>query len=208
MNYKLLIDTETISLEKRFVYDIGYIVVDENLKPVTYGSLILSQVYDNKALFETAYYSKKRPLYTGMLKSRKAKKTKVGHAFRTLRAIIKEYEITEMLAYNGYFDLGAMNFTAKFFGLKNPVGKLKVIDIQALANHEIHNTAEYKRYCLDKGFVSQKGYLQVNAEITYNYLYDEPVAEDHVGLNDCFLELEILRKIKDFTPKRKLFFKA
>ena len=56
----IVIDTETINLQKAFIYDIGFIVASgEELKNIEEKSFIIRQAFDNKMLFETSYYSKK-----------------------------------------------------------------------------------------------------------------------------------------------------
>lgn len=205
MEHYLLLDVETIDLHKRFIYDIGYIVIDENDNIITYGGFVLAQVYDNKELFATAYYNTKRPNYTKMMKGKTLKKTYVGQAFRTIKSIIKNYNIKTLYAYNGFFDIGAFNFTAKHFKLPNPLKGAKMVDIMALANHEIHETEGFKEFCIKNGYLGPKGHLKTSAENTYNYLTSQDIKEDHIGLNDCFMELEILKHIKDRKPKRKTY---
>lgn len=204
----LIIDTETISINKPFIYDIGLIVVDSELKVLEYHHLILSQVYDNKLLFSTAYYTEKRTEYLKRLKGKTAKKTHVGHAFRTIRSIIETYNIEEVYAYNAPFDKRAFEFTSKAFNLKNPLRDMEFIDIQVLANHNIHNTKEYKDFAKENNGITEKGFYKVNAELTGAYLLKVPYQENHIGLDDCFIELEILRNCKDRTPFERLYMKA
>ena len=74
MNNRIIFDTETISLEKAFCYNLGYIITDENGKTLIARNFIIRQIYDNKPLFATAYYAQKRPIYTAYLKGKKAVK--------------------------------------------------------------------------------------------------------------------------------------
>ena len=66
---KIVLDTETISLEKPFVYDLGYVIVNDNGDIIAKKSYVISQVWNNKELFATAYYADKKPLYYARLKS-------------------------------------------------------------------------------------------------------------------------------------------
>jgi hypothetical protein len=206
--YSMIIDTETISINKPFIYDIGAIVFDKDYKVVEYHHFILSQVYDNKMLFSTAYYHDKRKEYTKRLQGRTAKKTHVGHAFRTIRSIIDTYEIENVYAYNAPFDKRAFEFTANFFELKNPLRDMEFIDIQMLANHNIHKTSEYKKFAKENNGITEKGFYKVNAELTGAYLLQVPYQENHIGLDDCFIELEILKACKDQTPFERLYMRA
>lgn len=206
--YFLLLDTEAIDLNKPYIYDIGYIVVDQDLQPATYGHMILSQVYDNDMLFNTAYYGNKRPIYTSRLKGRTARKTFVGHAMRTLNSLIKNYDIKRVYAYNIPFDNKAFTFTTNFFKVNNPLDQLEKVDIQAIANRKIHNTKAYKEFAKNKGYVSEKGYLQMSVEKTFEFLRGEPFQENHLGLDDCFVELDILKACNELEPQKRKFIKA
>lgn len=206
--YFLLLDTEAIDLNKPYIYDIGYIVFDRTLQPATYGHMILSQIYDNDMLFNTAYYGNKRPIYTQRLKGKTARKTHVGHAMRTLKSIIKNYNIKSVYAYNIPFDNRAFEFTTKFFKLKNPIAGLEKVDIQSIANHKIHNTKAYKDFAKNKNYITEKGNLQVSAEKTFEFIYGDAFQESHLGLDDCFVELDILKKCKDLKPHKRKYIKA
>ena len=89
----LVFDTETISLEKSFIYNLGYVIVDPDGKTLLERSFVIRQIYDNKPLFATSYYAKKRPLYISMLKGRRTKKVSWGDACRLMCKDIKEYGV-------------------------------------------------------------------------------------------------------------------
>jgi len=205
----MLIDTETIDLKKRYIYDIGVLVINDKMQVLESRHLIIKQIYDNKLLFNTAYYGVKRPLYVKKLKGRTAKRTYLGNAFRTLNALKRKYKIETVFAFNSPFDKGAFTYTSKHLKAKNPLEKMKWIDIQALANNSIHDTKEFIQFCKDKGYITPKGYLKANVEITYEFLIGQPFKESHMSLEDCLIELEILKNCKDiFTPQKKKFFKV
>jgi len=208
MNY-LLIDVETIDLKKRYIYDIGVLVVNENLEIIDSRHLIIKQIYDNKLLFNTAYYGTKRPFYVSKLRGRTAKRTYLGNAFRTLNGLKKKYKIDTIFAYNSDFDKGAFKYTSKHLKLKNPFEKEKWIDIQALANNSIHNKKDFVNFCKENDYITPKGYLKANVEITYQYLKGKPFKESHISIEDCIVELEILKSCENiFTKQKKKFFKV
>jgi len=205
----MLIDTETIDLKKRYIYDIGIIIFNEEMQVIETRHLIIKQIYDNKLLFNTAYYGIKRPRYVSKLRGKTAKRTYLGNAFRTVNALIKKHKITTVFAYNSPFDKGAFAYTSKHLKAKNPLEKIKWVDIQALANNSIHNTKDFQKFCKDNNYITPKGYLKCNVEITYEYLIGQPFKESHLSLEDCFIELEILKSCKDIlTPQKKKFFKV
>jgi len=212
----LITDTETIDLNKRFIYDIGLIVASKNengqMISKVEKQIIIKQVFDNKMLFNTAHHHKKRPLYTKSLKGRKAKRQHFGHSLRVIEKLMKDYNIQRVYAYNSPFDKRAFEFTIKYFGTRNIFKGKGWYDIHAIANNFIHNTEEYKEWCIENGNVSPKNYLRTNAEKTYAFLIGDPnYKEEHTGLEDSKIELFILNEcIKrgyDFKHYRKKYIK-
>ena len=212
----MVVDTEAIDLNKKFIYDIGFIIAKNNgseLVTQEEHSLIQKQVFQNKMLFFTAHYKKKKPLYTKMLKGRTGKQKHFGHSLRFMEKLMKKYEVQKIFAYNSPFDKDAFKFTIQYFGTRNIFYGKGWYDIHAIANHYIHNTKEYMDYCVENGFITKKGYLQTNAEKTYGFITNNPnYKEIHTGLEDSKIELEILNHcIKngyDLTHKRKKYIKA
>lgn len=194
----IVLDTETISLGKRFIYDVGYIVAElksDKYEPIEKRSFVVKQIFKNKELFMTAYYSEKRPLYTSMLKGKTAKQKHFGHILRAIRADMNKYNVTQIYAYNAPFDKGAFNFTTNHFKLTNPIKDIQWYDIQKVANTYIHKTRQYKDFVTEHGKETEKGYIQTNAETTYGSIINDPdYKEEHTGLQDCYIELSILNE--------------
>jgi len=193
----MIIDTETIGLEKRFMYDFGYIIASQQengtFKPIEKRQFVIDQIYNNKMLFETAYYHKKRPLYVSLLRGRKAKLKKMGHAFRRLKADIEFYDIEMVLAYNMPFDKGVFEFNSDTFNLINPIEHLPQIDIMTFACEFIHKTDKYLDFCDTYGYITQANNLETNAEKTFRFIIkDNEFIESHTSLQDCEIELDIL----------------
>ena len=76
----IVFDTETISLNKNFIYNIGYVICDPDGKVLLQRDMVIRQIYDNAPLFATAYYAKKRPLYTSKMKARRTVKVSLCRA--------------------------------------------------------------------------------------------------------------------------------
>lgn len=191
---KLVLDTETINLEKQFVYDLGYTIADADGNVVARKSYVISQVFNNKELFATGYYSNKMPLYLERLASGYSKKVGWGHAMRYLANDIKKYGITEIYAYNSKFDTKAIAFMCSWFNVVNPLGDKEIIDIMDFIK-PITNTKEYKDFCKENGYMTKHKYPrpQMKAETLYRYLTDNvDYEEEHTGLEDSLIELEIL----------------
>jgi len=208
----MVLDTETIGLEKRYAYDIGFIIAE--LKSGRYVEIdsehyAVKQVYDNKMLFETAYYANKRPLYVQSLKAHKMKRKHIGRIFQRIKTQIKKHKIDFVFAYNSPFDKSVMRFNSDYFKKANPIKNW--IDIQGIASHYIHKTRQYKDFANKHKKVTPKGYMRTNAECTYQAITGKTeFKEQHMGLQDCRIELDILNECiklgyNETKPLKKLF---
>lgn len=207
----LIIDTETIGLDKPFIYDLGIVVAEHTEKGyqiVLENSFIIKQIYDNKLLFETAYYHKKRPLYIKSMQSRKSIKKYWGHVARYIDKLITTYDIKTVYAYNSPFDKKAVETTSQILKSYQPLKRVAWRDIMAISNELIHQTKEYQDYCKWNNGITPKGYYQTNAEKTYQFIKGEPnFTEDHMGLQDARIELEILNECINRGYNQKAYYK-
>jgi len=194
---RIVFDTETISLNKRFIYNIGYVITDGDGRTLLERDMVIRQVYDNKPLFATSYYADKRPLYTRYMKGRRTKKVSWGEACRIMSKDIKEFGVADGYAYNSDFDEQAFYFTHCFFGNKRrPLDGIKVHDIMDYIK-VITQTDEYKEICKEHGFVTKHSTPRAKqtAESIYAYLtYNGEYKEEHTALADSRIESFILTK--------------
>jgi hypothetical protein len=94
-NYVMVLDTETIGLTNRIIYNLGYKIFDlTNGKVVVKNDFVVQQFYDNRPLMMTAYYKDKKPLYTKLMKGKKAKSLEgqLEEVYRDNTYIMKEAE--------------------------------------------------------------------------------------------------------------------
>lgn len=192
----LVFDTETISLNKAFIYNLGYVVVDtETGEILATRDFVIKQVYDNKALFATAYYSNKRPLYTSKMKAKKCRKVNWGDACRVMLKDIKDYGIKQVYAYNSDFDEKAFYFTHLFFKNKRrPLDYVVVNDIMDLIK-PIIKSKEYKEFCKANNYLTSSNRVKQTAEIVYRFVSgNNDFIEEHTALNDSMIEMSILLK--------------
>lgn len=195
----LLLDTETISIDKPFIYDLGFIILELQdagiYAPIESEHFIIDQIYNNKALFSTAYYNTKRKKYVSLLKGKKAKRVKYGYATQYLKRLVAKHDITYVTAYNSPFDKKALEFTNDYFKVQNALYGKIWFDTLKIANNLIHNTYEYRKYATENNFFNPSGLVQASAEKTYAFLTDNKgFIEDHMGLQDCLIEMEILNE--------------
>ena len=191
----IVLDTETCGgFASPLVYDFGYVIANENGDIIKSRSYVIKEVYDNKALFETAYYKEKRPLYEERIKSGYSKKVSLAWAMWQLERDMKKYGI-DKFAYNSRFDNNAIRSTMNYFNKlnHNPIEN-GIADIMDYING-ITETEEYKNFCENNGFMTKhrKPKPQKKAETLYRYLTNDPsYTEEHTALEDSKIELFIL----------------
>ena len=61
---RIILDTEFVNLQKSFVYNLGYIVANENGDILKKRDFVIEQIWHNRELFATSYYYNKRNIYT------------------------------------------------------------------------------------------------------------------------------------------------
>lgn len=196
--YILVLDTETIDLQKSFNYDIGYIVAE--LKNGLYYTLetkhlIIKEVFNNKELFETAYYNNKLKKYRDAIYYKTAELVGLKDAYDTIDKVITKYEIKKVYAYNSEFDKKVFIFNSKFYGIGTLINGIEWVDIMAIANKFYHKSKQFIDFVNDNDLTPKNGYMPTNAEITYSALINNPkYKEEHTGIEDCKIELMILNE--------------
>jgi hypothetical protein len=107
---------QKISIAKPLIYDLGYTIVDKKGHIYKKVNFLISEIFSVPAVFNTAYYKEKRPLYIDMLK---------GGAITLVTWETAMQEFTEDLktvfavgAYNAMFDFKkAIPFTELYMSM-------------------------------------------------------------------------------------------
>lgn len=190
-NMYAIIDTETANgLKNPLCYDVAVIIFDKKGNEYFHKNWLVSNVWDNEKMMNTAYYSWKRPLYDNI-----EKEVVNTYTFITeLNSIMEQYEVNNLLAYNLKFDLNSINKTVERFtyNSKFNTDNIDYIDVWNVAINIIMNNNTYKTFCRDNGFISECGNYKTNAEVCYRFLsgiidFDE----SHTAMDDCRIEKEI-----------------
>lgn len=215
----LLIDVE--ATPNKLIYDIGLIVAklddDETFTIQEKHQYLITEVFDNRELFDTAFYSKKRPKYYGLIRSATRKgitlKMPLKEALAKIRKLKRDYDITKVVAYNSDYDVSAFDKTCDYYHKANPIAEMEEVCIYALSGMYIHSTEDYRKWCEDNNFITTGGYYNTNAETTFRFILgDIEFVEEHTGLSDCLIELDILNYILlnggEFKKEKKSFHKS
>lgn len=190
-NMYAIIDTETANgLKNPLCYDVAVIIFDKKGNEYFRKNWLVSNVWDNKKMMDTAYYSWKCPLYDDI-----EKEVVNTYTFITeLNSIMEQYEVNNLLAYNLKFDLNSINKTVERFtyNSKFNTDNIDYIDVWNVAIDIIMNNNSYKSFCRENGFVSECGNYKTSAEICYRFLTNViDFDESHTAMDDCEIEKEI-----------------
>ncbi len=204
-NYIMVLDTETIGLTNRIIYNLGYKIFDlTNDKVVVKNDFVVQQFYDNKPLMMTAYYKDKKPLYTKLMKGKKARKEKWGKIMQVVCKDIKKYQIENCFAYNSNFDIKSIETTMQLFP-KNKNNILDYVEIKDIMKYikPIVESKDFEEFAIANGNVSEvTGKPSKSAQSLYRYITNDPTfVESHTALADCDIELDILLTALAFANK-------
>jgi hypothetical protein len=101
-------------------------------------------------------------------------------------------------AYNAAFDIKALrNSLYNFVGIKSEFfpPHIKIKCVMKFATQVLLPRPTYINYCLDNGFLTEKGNIKTSAEVVFRYLINnEEFEEEHTALSDSLIETAILVK--------------
>lgn len=187
-------DTETTSLDKPFVYDIGYIIYDTDTNiSLVKRSFVVEQVWHNLELFSSAYYASKRPLYIAGMRSRAIILEKFGYITQQMCRDFKAYDVQGAYAYNSDFDEKVFAYNCDWFKCINPFDTIPIFDIRGYVHKKIAFSDPYQKWAeANEAFTESRNY-STTAENVYRFLTgDDNFEEAHTALADAEIELEIL----------------
>ena len=204
----IILDVETANdIPDTMVYDLGLIVADRNKNVYERKGFVIKDIFtDEKDLMKECYYKDKLPLYDERLKSKELKEVTLFTARREIAKLINKYNIKTVYAYNASFDRNALNTTQRFLTKSKyrwflPYG-VKFNCIWHMACQTICQKIDYIYFCIKNECVSPKGFMSTNAKTVYKYLTkNADFEEEHTGLADVMIELEILAETLKYHEK-------
>lgn len=204
----IVLDVEGMS--GKIPYNVGYIVADRNGKIYKQRSFALPEnIYINivqsaktgQAVEMTAKNVQEilKDFGNGWFKRKYRCVSNESFKHRLLKDI-KKHKIKKIYAYNACFDKTALKnlFDKDFTKLA-----VEFVDIIPLILRTKLLTKKYCQFCINNGFVTEKGNIQTKAEIVHKYLTGNiEFQEEHTGLADVLIEYQIL--LAAFKTKKKL----
>lgn len=213
--YDLIIDTETAPTRKvpmqlmaanSLVYDMGGVVRDTKTGEIVHSfSFIIADTFYNTAMMQSAYYASKLPQYHEGVAKGLWLSVPFKYVYEYVNSIIAEYGIKTVWAYNAQFDITTLNNTIHYYSngwIKSFfAANIEIKDIWARCSN-ITGTKKYVSYCIDNGYLTDKGNPKTSAEIVYRYLtQNDDFIEAHTALNDAEIEAFILTKAQKNKKK-------
>ena len=199
----VVLDTETAGgFSSPKVYDIGYVVADNNGVICESRNWLVKEIFTNRKIMNTAYYAEKVPAYIAA----GIPVEKFAHIRSQLLEDIERYDIRTVWAYNAKFDRNALNSTTKWLShelMDEFLPGMQWRDIWTCAGAILCDTVKYCRFCKENGYLTDSGYPKTSAEIVTRFiLEDDSFIEDHTALSDSLVELAILLETK--SKKKKM----
>jgi DNA polymerase III epsilon subunit-like protein len=167
---------------------------------------VVAEIFFDKELMSSAYFSEKIPQYRKDIKKGKRKVRQIMTIRRILYQVCKKYNISVIMAHNARFDYKSLSLTLRYitkskFRYFLPYG-VSVYDTLKMSRKFFAKNYKYIQYCKKNGFVTKNGKPKFTAEIIYRYIIkDISFVESHTGLEDVLIEKEIF----SYLYQRKRF---
>ena len=201
--FYMVLDCETVA-DARVPYDIAWLIVDrEGNIYERYNGLVAEVLYNPtlRYLVKKDSFSKRKASF--YLENEPAEIMPFEH-IKCMYDYHAHIYNPVVVAYNAAFDIKVLNnyaqvlFDTPFFN-----EEVEIWDLWNMALNTVCDSSNYVRWCIDAGFITEKGNISCSAEAVYSYLFkDKDFAEDHTALSDCEIEAKILQAV--FNRKQKL----
>ena len=201
--FYMVLDCETVA-DARVPYDVAWVIVDREGQVYERFNALTAEVLQN----ETLRYLVKKDSFS----KRKAAFYLEGEPaeimpFERIKCIYDYHAHVYnpvVVAYNAAFDIKVLNNYAQvLFDMPFFPDDAEIWDLWNMALNTICDSSNFVRWCIDNGFITEKGNISCSAEAVYSYLsHNGDFEEDHTALSDCEIEAKILQAV--FNRKQKL----
>ena len=205
MNKKfyMVLDCETVA-DARVPYDVAWVLVDRAGNVLMRYNAWCAEILQNETLRylvkKDSFAKRKAAFYLNAeiapLETFENIKQKTTQIIRDFNAVV--------VAYNAAFDIKVLNdYSNVLMGESFFSEDTEIWDLWNMALNTVCDSSNYVRWCIDNGFITEKGNISCSAEAVYSYLFaDADFVEEHTALADCEIEAKILQKV--FDRKQKL----
>ena len=197
----MVFDTETAGCCTQTLLNIGYIIVNLNVKTFNYRvwkgrDYLIREHYQNRMWLLNDMFVKAEKLakFDYNVQRGSAILRNEKQIFEQMARDIDKYHIEYGFAYNCQFDEDKFRRTATALNLPNPLDKIEVVDIWTNAQLAICATDDYIAFCNEHQLRTPSGkYIPTSVEGVTAFLNDDKdFVEEHTALSDVQWELRIL----------------
>lgn len=187
-------DTETVGVDRKWIYDLGLVVVEKTGKPIHRQRWIIDEVINLPNIQTMAYYGWKiKTFYQNM------EVVKFARAQAEFNRVIEQFGIDTLVAYNMAFDIAALKSTLEFTGSRRKKfleKKLEYFDLWNAACDSFFQQKRFPAIAVANNWVSEAGNYRTNAEVAYRFITGKhEFIETHTALEDAEIEAVILQEI-------------
>lgn len=193
-------DTETTELREGLIcaypqiYDIGYAIHDKKGHIYHKRAFIIREIFMSD-IMRHAFYGKKIPLYLDMLASGEREIVGFAEAIEIMTADCKQWGIDTLCAYNLSFDLRALKSTCENLNLDDAMldglRSYKRLCIWAAMADSVPMFT-FQMWCKQNGHRTDKLNNKSSAEALGWFYGVLSGAEDHMSIEDVYLEVDLL----------------
>ena len=198
----IVFDTETAGFRTQSLLNVGYMIVDLDLRTFTYKTKVARDYLMRDVYRNTMWLRNDMFVGDNKLEALRHNVEHKGAILRTEKQVFEQiardidrYGVEYGYAYNCQFDTDKFAKTAIAYGLPNPLEKLKaVFDLWGFAYWNICITADYQDFCRAHDLKTKSGkYFPTSVEGVTKYLNEDiEFVEEHTALSDVYWELRIL----------------
>jgi len=192
-NMYCVFDTETIGLEKKWIYDLGMVIITKTGRPLFKKRWTIEEVMNIPNIAEIAYYGDKIKTFY-----KYSQPVKFASAREDFREIMEYFQVNVITAYNLNFDMQAIIQTLDFTGIGNKFLNYPVdyFDLWNASCNSIFQQKQFKETAIKENWLTNKGNYSTTAEIAYRYISkDYNFIENHTALEDASIEAKILQEV-------------
>ncbi len=190
-----VIDTETVGLKKKYIYDIAIVLTRRGEQPFYWQDWAVKEMIENPLIEEAKFFTPKVYEKKNIITWQQIQKE--------FNSLLHYYNVDVIVAYNMQFDIEAIQQTTKKLLNKEKflTKKVDYFDLWLNACNSFMSQKQYKEWAPK----SKAGNLRTNAESAYQFIIrylNQEYEHQHTALEDCFSEEKVLQHI--LKQKKKI----
>lgn len=205
-NKKMVAVVDVEATKYMHVYDIGVAITDLYGNIVETYSAVVEDVFCGMgAEMQSAYYAGKIPQYIAEIEDGKRQLKKFCTIRTEVLSLLKQYHVKSVYAYNMTYDKNALDKTVSLLSngfVTSFFENVKYCCIWRMSTETFLQKKDYTKQAIANGWISESGNIKSSAECAYRYISGDKVfEEEHTGLADVLIEIQILCKARQAHKK-------